>query len=82
MKGTFTTFAVMELGELESWTEWNYTTENGAELLLAQNGRRALILADRPESFVVLEVHGSYRATNRKDSLETIAEIFDFTAIP
>lgn len=82
MKGSFTTFAVMNLGDLETWTEWNYTTENGVELLLAQNGRQALILADRPESFVILSTHGSYKAATQQAVLEEIAELFDFSAIP
>lgn len=82
MKGSFTTFAVMDLGDRETWTEWNYTTENGVELLLAQNGRRALILADRPESFVIVSMRGSYKAVTQQASLEELAECFDFTAIP
>lgn len=82
MKGTFTTHPAMDLGDLESWTEWSYETENGVELLLAQNGQKALILADRPESFVVLWIHGSARAGSQQETLEEIAECFDFTAIP
>lgn len=82
MKGTFTTSGAMELGDLETWTEWSYTTENGVELLLAQNGRRALILADRPESFVIVSMRGSYKAATQQATLEELAECFDFTAIP
>ena len=82
MKGSFTTFAAIDLGDLENWTEWNYTTENGVELLLAQNGRQALILADRPESFVILSMRGSYKAATQQAALEELAECFDFTAIP
>ena len=82
MKGTFTTHPAMDLGDLESWSEWNYVTENGVELLLAQNGQKALILADRPESLVVLWIHGSQKAATRQDTLEEVAECFDFTAIP
>ena len=82
MKGSFTTHSAMDLGDPESWTEWNFTTENGVELLLAQNGRRALILADRPESFVIVWIHGSGKAATRQETLEEIAACFDFAAIP
>ena len=82
VKGTFTASEAIELGDLEEWTEWNYTTENGVELLLAQNGKQALILADRPASFVIVNIRGSAKAMTRQEALEEVAECFDFSVIP
>lgn len=82
MKGTFTASEAIEMGNLEEWTEWNYTTANGVELLLAQNGQHALILADRPESFVIVKIRGSWKVASQQEALEEVAECFDFAAIP
>ena len=81
VKGSFNTW-VTTLDDPEAWTAWSYTTENGAELLLAQNGERALIAADRPASFVTVGVHGNKKLANDPAALEAFAELFDFTAIP
>lgn len=80
VKGSFTTWALIQ--DSGDWSAWHYTAENGAELLLAQNGERALILADRPESYVEVGVHGNKKLASDQASLEAFAELFDFTAIP
>ncbi len=81
-KGSFNVFASLELGDAEEWTEWSYTTQNGVELVLAQKGNRALILADRPESFVTLTFRGTGKPFTDGRALEEVAELFDFSAIP
>ena len=80
VKGSFVTWALVQ--NPNSWSGWQYTTENGAELLLAQDGERALILADRPESFVIVGVHSNKELGCEPASLEAFAELFDFTVIP
>lgn len=81
-KGSFNVCASLELGDAEEWTEWSYTTQNGVELVLAQKGNRALILADRPESFVTLTFRGTGKPFTDCRALEEVAELFDFSAIP
>lgn len=80
VKGSFTTWALMQ--DSGDWSAWHYTAENGAELLLAQNGEHALILADRPESYVAVRISSSGKLCSEPEKLEAFAELFDFTAIP
>lgn len=82
MKGTFNLSASGNMGDPENWTQWSYTTQNGVELVLAQNGNRAIILVERPESFVTVSFYGSGKPFTEQEALEEIAELFDFSAIP
>lgn len=85
MKGSFSTVA-LSVENLDSFQQWSYTTSNGVPLLLANNGQsKALVIADREGSFVVINVlgawpDGGFDVTN--EDLEQFAELFDFSAIP
>lgn len=84
VKGSLSTLT-LNVGRVADYTQWTYTTRNGVPLLLATNGgSKALVIADREESFVVVNVLGDWE-TGRFDvtrgDLEIFAESFDFTAI-
>lgn len=85
MKGTFQGTS-LNVGNLEAYEEWNYTTKNGETVLLATNGStKALIIAEREKSFVTVNVLGDIWGKTfgiGKEELEKLAEAFDFSVIP
>lgn len=85
MKGTFRG-TNLNVGNLKEYREWNYTTKNGETVLLATNdSSKALIIADREQSFVTVNVLGDILGGTfgiGKEELENLAEAFDFSAIP
>lgn len=85
MKGTFQG-TLLNVGNLEEYEEWNYTTKNGENVLLATNGgTKALIIAEREKSFVTVNVLGDILGGTfdvGKKELEKLAEAFDFSVIP
>ena len=87
MKGSFSS-TVLNIGDAADYEEWVYTTKNGVELTLAQSDWKELILVERENSFVVVnlfdvsvgdavggELHKS------REALEAFAELFDFSVI-
>ena len=85
MKGTFQG-KNLNVGDLEEYKEWNYTTKNGETVLLATNGStKALIIAEREKSFVTINVLGDIQNGTfgiGEEELEKLAEAFDFSVIP
>lgn len=85
MKGTFQGTG-LNVGNLEEYKEWNYTTKNGENLLLATNGTtKALIIAEREKSFVTVNVVGDVWGGTfgiGEEELEKLAEAFNFSVIP
>lgn len=85
MKGTFQGTS-LNVGDLEEYREWNYTTKNGETVLLATNGStKALIIAEREKSFVTVNVLGDVLGGTfdiGEEELEKLAEAFDFSVIP
>lgn len=85
MKGTFQGTS-LNVGNLEEYEEWNYTTKNGENVLLATNGStKALIIVEREKSFVTVNVLGDIRGETfgiGEEELEKLAEAFDFSVIP
>lgn len=85
MKGTFRGTSV-NVGNLEAYEEWNYTTKNGETILLATDGSsKALIIAEKEKSFVMVNVYGDIWGGTfgiGKEKLEKLAEAFDFSMIP
>lgn len=84
MKGTFQG-ASLNVGNLEEYKEWNYTTKSGETVLLATNGStKALIIAEREKSFVTVNVLGDIMRETfgiGEEELEKLADAFDFSVI-
>ncbi len=85
MKGTFRGTS-LNVGNMEAYKEWNYTTKNGENVLLATDGRtKALMIAEREKSFVTVNVLGDISGKTfgiGEEELEKLAEAFDFSVIP
>lgn len=89
VKGYFDT-ACLNIGNIDDYDQWEYTTENGETLLLANSNNKALIIVDKEESFIVINVLGDLVKGNEildsfdvsNEDLERFAEMFDFSAIP
>lgn len=84
VKGSFNPFT-LNVGEIEEYHEWNYTTGNGQNVLLANSDTKALIILDGEGSFIVVNVLGNIASNTFEVSdemLEELADIFDFSAIP
>ena len=87
MKGSFSS-TVLNIGDAEDYEEWSYTTNNGVKLTLAQSDWKELILVEREDSFVVVNlfdvsvgdvVYGELHKSH--EDLEAFAELFDFSVI-
>lgn len=75
----------LNIGAIEDYHEWNYTTGNGQNVLLANSNSKALILAEREQSFLVVNVWDDFASDTIEISdemLEGLADIFDFSEIP
>lgn len=79
---------VMNVGDLNNYAEWDYTTANGVALKLALGPIRSFIWADLPEGFLFINIltgrdgdtiFSSGPITNAQ--VEQLAEMFDFTAL-
>ncbi len=84
MKGTFHP-AMLNVWDMDQYREWTYRTGNGEELLLANSSTKALIIAEREKSFVVVNLLGNIMSGNfdvSDEMLQNLAETFDFSAIP
>lgn len=84
-KGGFKPFR-LNVGEIAGFTQWNYTTPDGTEVLLALSPEKALIIADKETCFVTVNIL-STRAGDvlygeqsmDQAGLEAIADTFDFS---
>lgn len=90
VKGFFDT-TVLNVGNVDDYEQWEYETENGETVLLARNGDKALIIADKEKSFISVSMDGYFRKDANgigvpyeisKEELEKIADSLDFTVIP
>lgn len=88
MKGSFSS-TVLNIGDAADYEEWTYTTKNGVVLTLAQSDWKELILVDRENSFVVVNLFDVYvgdavygELHKSREALEAFAELFDFSVIP
>lgn len=87
IKGSFNS-SVLNIGNTDDYTQWNYTTKNGVELILAQSDWKELIIVDKEDSFIVVNLYDVYvgdieygELHKTPEDLEAFAEIFDFSAV-
>ncbi len=68
---------------IETVDQWNYTTENGTQLLLVRDGDTSMILCDRGQAFITITVDDfTEDADLSQDALEQFAEVFDYSVSP
>lgn len=90
VKGFFDT-AVLNIGNVDEYEQWEYETQSGETVLLAKNSGKALIITDKEESFISVNMDGYLRKEANsvwepyeisREELEKIADTFDFSLIP
>lgn len=77
--------AILNAGGREEYREWNYTTRSGQAVLQASSSTKAMILAERKNSFIAVNIPGDFASGTfgaGDGMLEEMADIFDFSAIP
>ena len=75
------------IGEINDYTQWNYTRKDGKTVLLVLNERTARIYADLPDAFVSIYVDPEIWVNGEKVSmtsaaLEELSELFDLSIKP
>ena len=84
MKGSFNP-VTLNVGAVEEYHEWDYVAGSGQVVLLVNSSFKALIIAERDNSYIVVNVLGDLYADTFEMSdemLEELADLFDFSAIP
>ena len=80
---------LLPVGDIEAFEEWNYTLQDGTEVLLALSTEKALIIVDKPEYFVTINIletrvgdvlYGEQQMS--REGLEAFAETFTFDYVP
>lgn len=86
-KGYLDTVA-LNVGDLNNYAEWDYTTANGVAVKLALGTNRSFIWADLPEGFLFINILGGREGDSifapvpiAAAQVEELAELFDFTAL-
>lgn len=84
VKGSFNT-VTLNVTDISQYRQWNYTNSSGDKVLLANSSTKALIIAERGQSFIVVNVLGDILAGTfdiSDEALEEMADAFDFSVIP
>lgn len=68
---------VESIRDINQYEQWHYTQADGIDLLLAVDSENAQIYADLADAFVLIHTDAV-----SKESLEQLAEVFDFTIRP
>jgi hypothetical protein len=87
VKGTFSS-TYLNVGDADSYDEWEYTTVSGVKVNLALGNDKSLIIADLGSSFVTVNILDGTGGNDTfssgvltKDSLQEFADAFDFSQI-
>ena len=78
MKTSFDGVA-LNIGNAESFVQWNYTVTDGTDVLFALSANKALIIADRNGFFITVNILTQHMA---RAELEAAADAFIFTYSP
>lgn len=86
MKTTFDGVS-LTVGNIEDYTQWNYTLPDGTKVLLAQSYDRSLIIVDRDTHFVTVNIpmiliEKPDKTDMDRKALEAIADAFTFDYTP
>lgn len=79
----------LNVGDIQDYDQWQYTAPDGTVLSLAISHRMGLILLDRENAFISIQVpnpsvedlQGNVQTMSRED-LEAFAAVFDYTIAP
>ena len=75
--------AFPQLENLRNSLCWPYTLSDGTDVLLALSEERAVILCDQENAVICVEMDLYDRSESmNQETLEQIAEIFDFGIVP
>lgn len=88
MKSAFDT-VFLSVDDIDGFEEWNYTLQDGTKVLLALSPEKALIIADKEQYFVTVNIletrvgdvlYGEQQMG--REGLEAFAETFTFDYVP
>lgn len=75
----------LNVGDMSSYDQWVYTMKDGTQVLLASNGQKGLIIVDKEDCFVTVNVIGLITEETmfgglpkERGFMEALAETFDF----
>lgn len=89
VRGSFTDI-LLNIGDIDDYTEWAHTTQDGTPVTLALSGYKAVIIANLPDSFVTINVLAGIEAPSSDifssgpfaaEDLERFADSFDFSIL-
>lgn len=83
MKGSFCPY-LLNIGNVDDYEQWEYNTANGVTMLLAISDFKALIIEEKEESCIVVNIlndTGEDTLDISHEALEKLAESFDFSAV-
>lgn len=85
MKGTMDGVG-LNVNDVEQFERWEYQTSSGVTVLLAMGPSKALIIADLPDSFVVVSINDSLQprpgeSIFSKQEIESLADSIDFSIL-
>lgn len=79
----------LNVGNIEDYDQWVYTTADGTEVLLAIGEDKSLMIVDREAYFVTVNIPESLISDEEigdqpmnREAMEAFAEIFDFSYCP
>lgn len=79
----------LNVGDIEAYDQWEYTTQDGEMLLLALSPEQALLILDRPEYFITVNIMDTRVGDTLygeqmmgRAAMEALAETFDFSFAP
>ncbi|MDE7284529.1 MAG: RNA polymerase sigma factor [Lachnospiraceae bacterium] len=84
MKGSFNP-VTLNVWDMEDYIERNYVTKTGESVLLANSSKKALIIAEREKSYIVVNILGDFASDTfdvSDEMLEGLADAFDFSVVP
>ena len=79
----------LNVGDIESYDQWTYTTQDGTQVLLALGPEKALVIVDMENAFVTMNILnprvgdillGEQMMT--REAMEAFADTFDFSYVP
>lgn len=81
--------AILNVGDMDGYDQWVYTMQDGTQVLLANNGEKGLIIVDKDDCFVTVNVLGVVTEETyygplptERGFMEVLAETFDFSFTP